>query len=204
MEDKERSKGTLGQAIDTIITALSELPEPSRQIAVSAACEAVGLKAPDGKITPSVVLPQTGPKGETAVAASSDIKSLKENKRPTSNSEMAALVAYYLQELVHESERRSEITTDDIEKYFKQAQYELPASIPDVLRRAKDAGYLDSVRWGRYRLNPVGYNLVVHRLPHAGQSAAETPLKPPRRRHSKPGLKRNKKTPGRSPRTKRA
>lgn len=80
---------------------------------------------------------------------------------------MAAVVAYYLKELAPEGERRETIKTEDLEKYFKQARYELPKEIDQVLGASKRAGYLEAASRGEYRLTRVGYNLVTHRLPQA-------------------------------------
>jgi hypothetical protein len=90
------------------------------------------------------------------------IRDLKETKRPNSSNQMAALVAFYLSEV----ERSQDwISSDEIKKYFKQAGFALPEKISQTLPNATAAGYFDSIGEGRYRLNPVGYNLVVHALP---------------------------------------
>ncbi len=102
------------------------------------------------------------------------IRDLKDEKQPESLNQMAALVAYYLSELAPEGERREEINTADLEKYFKQAAFRLPRSIQQTLPNAAAAGYFDSAGSGRYRLNPVGYNLVVHGLPRSQQTTAPT------------------------------
>jgi hypothetical protein len=52
-----------------------------------------------------------------------------------------------------------------LERYFKQAGFKLPKAIKQALPNAAAAGYFDGTGGGRYRLNPVGYNLVVHALP---------------------------------------
>ncbi|MEK7441667.1 MAG: hypothetical protein AABZ78_12780 [Chloroflexota bacterium] len=99
-----------------------------------------------------------------------DIRSLKDQKLPRSDSEMAALVAYYLAELAPVEARTEFITKEDVEKYFKQAGYPLPKVIKQALPNAAKAGFLDLIGGGKYRLNPVGYNLVAHALPAKNQS----------------------------------
>ena len=95
-----------------------------------------------------------------------DIRTLKEQKQPRSANEMAALVAYYVSELLPADERREAIATADIEKYFKQANFPLPGRVAMTLANAASAGYFDSVEpRGQWRLNPVGYNLVAHAMP---------------------------------------
>jgi hypothetical protein len=61
-------------------------------------------------------------------------------------------------------DRKAEITKSDVERYFKAAGFNLPADATFTLNNAKNAGYLDSAGAGQYRLNPVGYNLVAHRM----------------------------------------
>ncbi len=100
-----------------------------------------------------------------AVARHTDIRSLRDSKEPRSAVEMAAIVAFYLNEIAPEGERRQAIGTADLDKYFKQAGFKLPKAQNMTLVNALSAGYFDRVGQGQYRLNPVGYNLVVHNLP---------------------------------------
>jgi len=99
------------------------------------------------------------------------IRDLKEEKKPESANQMAALVAYYLSEIAPERERKISINASDLEKYFKQAGFKLPKAIPQALPNAAAAGYFDPTGSGLYQLNPVGYNLVVHGLPRSGEGA---------------------------------
>ena len=82
---------------------------------------------------------------------------------------MACLVGFYLQELAPEGERKETITTPDLEKYFKQAGFRLPADIGQILKDAKAAGYFDAPARGEYKLNAVGYNLVAHNMPNISE-----------------------------------
>lgn len=166
----EQHKLTLGQAIDQLVTALSGLDPKSRQTAISAACEFLGVSAP---LLPTQtgetkeIAPQKLPlaAANTSPAKIIDIRTLKEQKRPASAKQMAALVAYYLQELASDADRKAEIGTEDLEKYFKQAGFKLPEMMRQVLPDAKKSGYFESAGRGLYKLNAVGYNLVVHNLP---------------------------------------
>lgn len=84
---------------------------------------------------------------------------------------MACLVAYYLQEVAPEGERKDFINSADLEKYFKQANFKLPQRVQQVLPEAKSSGYFDSAGRGEYKLNAVGYNLVAHSLPSDGAAS---------------------------------
>jgi hypothetical protein len=96
---------------------------------------------------------------------------------------MAAVVAYYLSEMA--PDRKIEIDSDDIKKYFKQGDFPLPDRAAKTLFDAKNAGYLDAGGTrGTYKLNPVGHNLVAHNLPASGgevRAAAPRRARKPRR-----------------------
>lgn len=111
------------------------------------------------------------------------IKQFKEQKAPRSANEMAALVAYYLQNLAPVDERKKTITQKDIETYFKIASFPLPKQVRFTLVNAKNSGYFDPAGAGEYRLNAVGHNLVVHSMPRGlGNGASKaTPQKATRR-----------------------
>ena len=113
-------------------------------------------------VGPSTVIPT---KETSHPGPQSSIRDLKEEKQPAASNQMAALVAYYLSEIAPENERKGEINASDLERYFKQARFKLPKAISQALPNAAAAGYFDSTGNGLYRLNPVGYNLVVHGLP---------------------------------------
>jgi hypothetical protein len=167
-EQKPSKAKTLGQAIDAIVAALEALPTEARGNALRAAAEHVGIVPPRNAEPRDRLGDLSGLQDEEDTRnaeAPVDIRSLKTAKQPASAYEMACLVAHYLDSLAPVAERQKSIKTADLEKYFKQAGYPLPKRIEQVLIDAKAAGYFDSAGTGSYKLNPVGYNLVVHTLP---------------------------------------
>lgn len=108
-------------------------------------------------------------------SAVSDIRTLKEQKQPRTQLEMAALVAYYVAELAGEGERSDTIGATEITRYFGQAGYRTTSPPRNVLSNAKAAGYLDNPTSGQYKLNPVGYNLVTAGLPATGDTTRRSP-----------------------------
>ena len=163
---------TLGTAIDEVINALKDLDEASRPIAIKAACDHLNIhlsstyrsmdKDRDEISDNEKTSQETSPKKKISIT---DIRTLKDNKSPANGQEMACLVALYLSEYAPDGDKKEEIETEDIEKYFKQAGFPLPKVPGQVLRDAKAAGYFDSPSKGTFKLNPVGYNLAVHGLP---------------------------------------
>ncbi|WP_315744631.1 hypothetical protein [Bradyrhizobium sp. SZCCHNR1075] len=117
-----------------------------------------------------------------------DIFTLKETKKPKTANEMVAIVAYYLEHIA--SERQTFVTQEEVQKYFVQAKYPMPGSKSQALVNAKNAGYLDSIEPGKYRLNSVGYNLVAHKMPR--ENAVQPKAKKAKRGAKKPAAKRRK------------
>jgi hypothetical protein len=157
---------TLGQVIDEILTALRSLDEGDRSIAVQAACDHLKISGPfPSQVDNSLSGAGIGSNAEAASRSMADIRTLKEEKQPKTATEMACTVGYYLDTLALPALRKEEIGSSDIEMYFKQAGYPLPKRKEQVLVDAKAAGYFDSAGHGKYRLNPVGHNLIVHTLP---------------------------------------
>jgi hypothetical protein len=130
-----------------IVEALSEILRGSRKPIISAA---IGQPLP----TP------TTPIRSTPV----DIRSFFEEKSPSSDVEAAAVAAHYNQYLADTEHRRDTINAASLQEAFRLARWPLPKQTAFTLVNARNAGYLDSIGEGQYRLNPVGYNLVEHTL----------------------------------------
>jgi hypothetical protein len=123
-------------------------------------------------------------------ATVTDLRTLKEQKQPKTVNQMVAIMAYYLARLAPTNERRDHITPADIAHYFPQAAFELPTAPPaQTLLNAKNGGYLEQIATGQYRLNPVGHNLVTHRLPRGEGNSSSAGS---RRRSAKKGAKKKK------------
>jgi hypothetical protein len=172
------STKSLGQAIDEIINALQGIEASTRLTAIKAACEHLGISygraatplvsQSEGAGVPASLDTYAPPPQQRTLL---DIRSLKEQKGPSNAMEMACVVAYYLQYIAPETERKTEVSNEDLDTYFRQADFPIPKRLDNLLVVAKAAGYFDSVGRGTYKLNAVGYNLVVHSLPRSGKSA---------------------------------
>jgi len=177
MQEDTKEKPTLGSAIDQIESILSLLDEKSRRIAVNTVCEHLGIEI-GGVQTPVRVasggLSRVVADAQTSAPRITDIRSFARDKTPSSAIERAVFVAYYVAELAPEGERKDSINKEDLKIYFKQAGFPLPKRPEQTLVNARHAGYLDAVGEGRYRLNPVGYNLIAHGLPRQGEGKGGT------------------------------
>lgn len=164
------------QAMQSIIGALDPLDDEARQRVIDYAFTRLGLtrKEPEESIPDPQAVEEAPPR-----PVGTDVRTLREEKEPKSANEMAAIVGYYLAELV--PEKKTEIGTSDVETYFKQANFPLPQVARKTLPNAAAAGYFEAVGDGRYKLNPVGHNLVAHTLPRKSKA----PRKRPSRTRSK-------------------
>ena len=96
---------------------------------------------------------------------SPDIKSFVDSKRPKSDVQFAAVVAYF-----YRFEATAEIRKDFIDAQALQEAARLtgrrrPPKPLATLNNTKNLGYLDSSERGQFRINSVGENLVAMTLP---------------------------------------
>lgn len=165
MTDKKDDDGV--SAITTIIGALKPLDNKTRQNVLDFVLKQLGIDFPVGGFDPqptTYAVETAFPAERPSPTAAVDIRTLSEQKKPKTVNEKVAVVAYYLKNLAPGEERRDYITSEDISNYFPQADFELPVARM-ALANAKNAGYLVALGNGQYRLNPVGHNLVTHKLP---------------------------------------
>ena len=181
-------------AIRAIVEAISPLEPDARVRALAYVIERfeINFKVRPGtqpetvsRMSQAQQLEGAPPPGPAHVA---DIRSLTALKAPKSAIEMAALVAYHLQYEAPLEERKEAITADDVKKYFHLAKFRLPGNAPMTLVHSRNAGYLDQQDRGHYKLNAVGYNLVMHRLP--GGSTPNSTISPATKRKGKARKKR--------------
>jgi hypothetical protein len=163
-------------AIRTVLEALTPLKPEARSNVIDYVFRRLGIVAPAGITAAHQAAPQsvqqsapTAPSAQLHApppGAPTDLRSLTELKQPKSANQMVALLAYYLANVAPADQRRDHVVAEDIKKYFPQANFEEPTGPHSMtLVNAKNAGYLDAVGAGQYRLNPVGRNLVMHKLP---------------------------------------
>jgi len=173
------------EAIKAVLHALEPLPADVRasvlgyivqrlQIVLEPSTQASTVGATAAIAGAAARILETGGEQQTLPV---HIKALKEQKKPRSANEMAALVAYFLANAAPKAERKDRITAKDVDTYFKIAEFPLRKT-QFTLPNAKAAGYLDAVGNGEYKLNAVGHNLVVHSMPRDADGKAASRRKP--------------------------
>ncbi|SRR6266581_6970400 len=177
------------EAISGIISFLTPLDDAERSRVLEYVLKRLQMATVRAPASSPRQADESAPAGAKSRAIM-DIRSLTAEKQPRSANEMVALVAYYLSELAPLDERSDILNLDTIKRYFKIAGFPLPSVLRNVLPNAAAAGYLENVSRGEYRLNPVGYNLVVHGLPRSGGPGPAAQTSRPTRRAA---VKRKKK-----------
>ncbi len=176
-------------AIEKVTNALEPLDQKSRDLVIEFVFRKLGIQASGTGSPAPPHIPQVPPTPATIQQPQvQDIRTFKKQKNPRNNLEMAALVAFYLQHLAPQDEKQATIGKREIEQYFNQANFPLPGRSNQTLIDAKKAGYLDFVKRGRYKLNPVGHNLIAHSLPAGSERPSST--RPPRSKRRKRRKKR--------------
>jgi hypothetical protein len=159
------------KAISTLISALKPLDQNARVHVLEFVIKRLGISltaeqaasAPSDAQAFSSTPPSPSPTTSTGVV---DIRNFAAEKNPKTINEKVAVVGYYLAHLASPSERRDYLISDDIKTYFVQADFHLPTAPANMtLQNAKNAGYLNALDRGQYKLNAVGHNLVAHKLP---------------------------------------
>ena len=179
----ESAEDDVVKAISTLMSVLKPLDDAARVHVLEFVIKRLGISltaVPTEPIHKSVTsdvnsVPQTPP--APTLAGAVDIRSFAAEKSPKTVNQKVAVLAYYLAHLAPVSERRDYLVSDDISTYFIQAGFELPTAQPSMtLTNAKNAGYLNALDRGQYKLNAVGHNLVAHKLPgrETGQNKRKT------------------------------
>ena len=109
-----------------IVEAIGALPPEGQQRAMAYLNDR--FEASPGKPRQAAAEVDNGRSGQLL-----DVKSFRDQKQPANGQEMAALIAYYVSNVLPEPERRPEITPIDVDRYFKQARYPLPTRTRSVL-----------------------------------------------------------------------
>lgn len=94
-----------------------------------------------------------------------DIKSFVDSKRPKSDVQFAAVVAYYYRFEASAENRSDSIDAEVLQQAARLAGRRRPPNPLAILNNAKTLGYLDSSERGQFRINSVGENLVAMTLP---------------------------------------
>jgi hypothetical protein len=163
-------------AVRKLVEALSPFERTEQERIIRWAQEKLGLvvsSSNDSTSRGAFTFPTT-PRGIPTGGAPTDIKSFIAEKRPASDNQFAATVAYYYKFVAPTNERKDEISSEDLQEACRKAGRPRLRNPGATLRNAHyNAGVLDAgTTRGNYSINTVGENLVVLALP-ADQARSE-------------------------------
>jgi hypothetical protein len=159
------------EAVRAVVDALKTFPAEEQRRILRWAQEKLGL--PTGPPSPSTTIPTTpstplepGTTTSTTTPRPRNIRAFLQEKRPSSDNQFAAAVAYYFAFEAPDDERKSEITASDLQHAARFSGRQRLNRPIYTLHNASKRGYLDKARArGSFRINTVGENLVAMAMP---------------------------------------
>jgi hypothetical protein len=115
-----------------------------------------------------------------------DIKSFVDSKKPKSDVQFAAVVAYYYRFEASTENRKESIDAATLQEAARLAGRRRLSKPLVTLNNAKTLGYLDSAERGQFSVNSVGENLVAMTLPGAVQERPGKKARPRKPRKARP------------------
>ena len=167
-------------AVRTLVETLKGFDTKDQQRIIRWTAEKLNLPSPFGQPAsrpsePSAHgLPQSPshalrPSDAATPGSGKDIRSFVEMKRPRSDVQFAATVAYYYQFEAPEAERKAAINKEDLQDACRKAGRKRPPNPFATLNNARNLGLLDKGdAKGSFSINSVGENLVAMTLPGDG------------------------------------
>lgn len=167
------------EAVRTVVAALQPFEPKDQERILRWAREKLGLAAPVvagalHKVSSTVAEQRTNSR---IPGKKTDIKTFTDLKKPGSDIQFAAAVAYYYRFEAPEPQRKESITSADLQEACRQTGRSRLKSPAQTLVNAHNQGYLDKGgERGTYVVNTVGENLVAMALPEGG-GASRSPNK---------------------------
>lgn len=104
-----------------------------------------------------------------------DLKNFYNTKKPTSDMQFAATVAYYYKFEAPSNDRKDSINSEILQDATRLAGRERLTDPSQTLRNAATNGLLDKAgERGSYKINTVGENLIAMTLPQANNSTKKS------------------------------
>jgi len=188
------------EAVRAVVEALTDFKPDEQQRIFRWAAEKLGMPTPFGPAAHH--LPPAAPAPHAPVGAppplhlppsGTDIKSFIAAKKPRSDVQFAATMAYYYRFEAPEAERKDSVNKDDLQEAARKANRDRFANPLKTLQNAHQLGLLDKgTEKATFTINSVGENLVAMTLPGDGSSSVK-PKKPKKKSAKKAAAKKTAK-----------
>jgi hypothetical protein len=172
------------EAVRLVVAAIEGFDPTAQERIIRWAREKVGLAGPAPVLAnvPAAKPPSGEVSGASQSSTAKDLKTFIGEKKPNSDVQFAASVAYFYRFEAPAQERKTEINSEVLQEACRLANRERLKLPSQTLRNAHHLGLLDKgSSTGMFSINSVGENLVAMTLPRKGSE--ESPAK--RARHKK-------------------
>ncbi len=163
------------EAVRTIVDALKDFQSNDQERILRWAREKLGLSSVTARTQPTLTATDIQAAQHPPTNSdphSSNIKSFVKSKNPKSDTQFAAVVAYYYQFEGTDADRKDRITGEDLQEACRKADWVRLRKPAQTLVNAYNQGYFDKTgERGAYAINAVGENLVAMALPEGADSA---------------------------------
>jgi len=161
------------EATRTVVETIKEFDPNEQEMIFRWAAESLALPQPFSAVAKGSVdtssTTATTPQAPIVPGATSgsaqDIQSFVASKRPRSDVQFSASVAYYYRFVAPEPEKKTSITEKDLLDACRKVTRQRPKHPYMTLNNAFHAGLLDRPNKGSFSINAVGENLVAMTLP---------------------------------------
>jgi hypothetical protein len=179
------------EAVRNVVETLQSFDPKDQERILRWAREKLGLAAaPKEAAAPTGYASSHGDDKPSTVEKPMDIKRFVDLKKPLSDSQFAATVAYYYRFEAPEPQRKPSITAADLVEACRRTGRERIKHAAQTLVNAHTQGYMDKgAERGTYVVNTVGENLVALALP----DDTRAPKSKARRKIPKKGAVRTRK-----------
>jgi hypothetical protein len=165
------------EAVRTLVSALEGFEKADQERVIRWAREKLGLSSVTPGTPPAHGLDKPFKLGETPLigggtGSGKNIKAFVAEKKPTSDNQFTATVAYYYRFEAPDAQRKDAITAEDLQDACRKAGRERLKNPAQTLINAHSVGLLDKAERGAYAINSVGENLVAMTLP--GEAAGSS------------------------------
>jgi hypothetical protein len=162
------------EAVRIVAEALIGFQKDEQERIIRWAREKVGLSSASTVLPhpENIVAGVSHPASAVNPAISTNIKTFLEQKKPKSDNQFAAAVAYYYQFQAPEASRRNEIGADDLQNACRLSGRKRLTNPGQTLINALHQGLLDKGDRGKYSINTVGENLVAMILPDEASNSS--------------------------------
>lgn len=180
------------EAVRVLITTLENFGAEEQDRIIRWACEKLGIAVPESKSAGGADKKTKDPLNPPP--AKTDIKSFVTDKKPRSDTQFAAAVAYFYEFEAPIEERKDAINSEILQDACRKVGRSRLADPNKTLNNAMAGGMMDrGTERGHFKINSIGENLVAMVLPDGSISTVKSRPKTKAKKKAKTKAKKKAK-----------